>query len=110
MCFDSKVPEMHFIELRGRDGHPKEGLFYTCFVLILFYECHYGLLAHELWHIMLFTEEQERSSKSQADIRGWEAYREILMELIFQLKQRDTRNSQCFDCTERVRVRPSGCS
>lgn len=66
---------MQFTELRGGDGHPREGLFYTCFVLVPFYKYHYGLLVHPLWHVMLFTEEQERSSKSQADIQGWEASR-----------------------------------
>lgn len=101
---------MQFTELRHEDGHPREGLFYTCFVIVPFYKYHYGLLVRLLWHVKLFTEEQERSSKSPADTRGWEVCREILMQLIFQLKEGDARNRQCVDCTERVRVRLGSCS
>lgn len=59
---------MECAELRGGDGCPREGLFYTCFVLLPFDKYHYGLLVHPLWHVVLFTEEQARSSCSQAAI------------------------------------------
>lgn len=97
---------MQLTELRDGDEHPREGLFYICFVLVPPCKYHYGLQVHPLRHVMIFTEEQGRSGQSRADTRGWESYRETLM----QLKEGDTRNGRCCDCTERVRVRPSGCS